>query len=66
MGLFNRHKADPDVPDLADPNVAHRSRNHSLPQIYSMSARPTFGQWLKLTWLDILTMAVMGALGLGV
>ncbi|EHY56744.1 hypothetical protein HRR83_002176 [Exophiala dermatitidis] len=28
--------------------------------------RPTFGQWLKFTWLDILTMAAMGAVGLGV
>ncbi|KAG0381252.1 hypothetical protein BGX24_000023 [Mortierella sp. AD032] len=31
-----------------------------------MQARPKFGQWLKCTWLDILTMAVMGAVGLGV
>ncbi|KIV96049.1 hypothetical protein PV10_03631 [Exophiala mesophila] len=28
--------------------------------------RPSFGQWLKFTWLDILTMAAMGAIGLGV
>jgi len=34
--------------------------------IYSMQTRPKFGQWLKWTWLDILTMAVMGALGLGI
>ncbi|KAJ6440128.1 arylsulfotransferase (ASST) domain-containing protein [Purpureocillium lavendulum] len=33
---------------------------------YSMARRPTFGQWLKHTWLDILTMAIMGAIGLGV
>jgi hypothetical protein len=33
---------------------------------YSMSTRPTFGQWLKRTVLDIVTMAVMGAIGLGV
>lgn len=31
-----------------------------------MSRRPTFGQWLKGTWLDIVTMACMGAIGLGV
>ncbi|KAI1505778.1 phosphatidic acid phosphatase type 2/haloperoxidase [Biscogniauxia marginata] len=31
-----------------------------------MSKRPTFGQWLKHTWLDILTMVCMGALGLGI
>lgn len=31
-----------------------------------MSTRPSFGQWLKHTWLDILSMAVLGAIGLGV
>ncbi len=31
-----------------------------------MTARPTFGQWLRHTWIDILTMVVMGAIGLGV
>lgn len=31
-----------------------------------MHTRPTFGQWLKFTWLDILTMVAMGAIGLGV
>jgi len=31
-----------------------------------MSRRPTFGQWLKHTLLDIITMAAMGAIGLGV
>jgi diacylglycerol diphosphate phosphatase/phosphatidate phosphatase len=28
--------------------------------------RPSFGQWLKFTWLDLLTMACMGAIGLGI
>ncbi|KAG0278810.1 hypothetical protein BGZ96_002239 [Linnemannia gamsii] len=31
-----------------------------------MQTRPKFGQWLKSTWLDIITMAIMGAVGLGV
>lgn len=31
-----------------------------------LNRRPRFGQWLKATWLDILTMIVMGAIGLGV
>jgi membrane-associated phospholipid phosphatase len=31
-----------------------------------MTTRPRFGQWLKYTWLDIVTMAAMGALGLGI
>ncbi|CAM1507805.1 Fc.00g046530.m01.CDS01 [Cosmosporella sp. VM-42] len=33
---------------------------------YTMAVRPTFGQWIKHTWLDILTMILMGAVGLGV
>lgn len=32
----------------------------------TLNSRPRFGQWLKMTWPDILTMAVMGAIGLGV
>jgi diacylglycerol diphosphate phosphatase / phosphatidate phosphatase len=28
--------------------------------------RPAFGQWIKMTWLDIVTMAIMGIIGLGV
>lgn len=31
-----------------------------------LNSRPPFGQWLKATWLDILTMIIMGAIGLGV
>ncbi|KAM7189297.1 Phosphatidic acid phosphatase type 2/haloperoxidase [Naviculisporaceae sp. PSN 640] len=66
MGLFNRHKADTSgaEPDrIVDPGAIGHSR---LPPVYSMTSRPTFGQWLKLTWLDILTMVILGALGLGV
>ncbi|KAL8414451.1 hypothetical protein RB594_005620 [Gaeumannomyces avenae] len=35
-------------------------------EAYSMAKRPRFGLWLKHTWLDILTMALLGALGLGI
>lgn len=31
-----------------------------------MATRPSFGQWLKVTWLDILTFVIMGVIGLGV
>lgn len=41
-------------------------RDGVVDQPYSMATRPSFGQWLKYTWLDILTMAAMGAIGLGV
>lgn len=45
----------------------HKSSTHgNHEQYYTMATRPTFGQWLKHTLLDILTMAAMGAIGLGV
>ena len=28
--------------------------------------RPNFGQWIKIAWPDIVTMAIMGVIGLGV
>lgn len=31
-----------------------------------LNKRPSFGQWLKVTWPDALTMLVMGIIGLGV
>lgn len=43
-----------------------RDRNHAAPMAGTLSTRPTFGQWIKGTWIDILTMACMGAIGLGV
>jgi diacylglycerol diphosphate phosphatase/phosphatidate phosphatase len=51
-GIFNKNK---------------RGHGHGgVHESYSMSTRPTFGQWLKRTVLDIVTMAIMGAIGLGV
>jgi hypothetical protein len=32
----------------------------------ALNSRPTFGQWFKGVWIDILTMAALGAIGLGV
>lgn len=43
-----------------------RKRDRKQPMVLPMSRRPPFGQWLKVTLLDILTMAAMGAIGLGV
>jgi len=36
------------------------------PLVVNMSTRPSFGQWLKVTWLDLVTMVIMGVIGLGV
>lgn len=43
-----------------------RSHGSKGPSAVSMTRKPTFGQWLKVTWLDIVTMAIMGVIGLGV
>ncbi|KAL7933964.1 phosphatidic acid phosphatase type 2/haloperoxidase [Trichoderma chlorosporum] len=43
---------------------AGRSRRQHTP--YTMNSRPSFGQWLRVTGLDILTMVIMGAIGLGI
>lgn len=42
------------------------AKKDRVSQQYSMAKRPSFGQWLKYTWLDIATMAAMGIIGLGV
>ncbi|KAH8684033.1 phosphatidic acid phosphatase type 2/haloperoxidase [Ilyonectria robusta] len=61
MGFFNRNRET----TTRDHRLAGKSHSRRH-EPYSMSTRPTFGQWLKHTWLDILTMAIMGAIGLGV
>ncbi|KAB5547380.1 phosphatidic acid phosphatase type 2/haloperoxidase [Coniochaeta sp. 2T2.1] len=64
MGIFSRRPRDGPAPAAAA-NGHHRvARDRGVP--YSMATRPSFGQWLKYTWLDIVSMAVMGAIGLGV
>ncbi|MCJ1444620.1 MAG: hypothetical protein MMC23_005122 [Stictis urceolatum] len=42
------------------------ARNHHRDDTGYLNRRPTFGQWLKVTWLDILTMVILGVIGLGV
>ncbi|KAI1263550.1 phosphatidic acid phosphatase type 2/haloperoxidase [Xylariaceae sp. FL1019] len=58
MGLFNRQREGP------DPH-ATKSR-HGSSKNYTMTTRPSFGQWLKVTWIDIATMVIMGVIGLGI
>ncbi|KAF2027400.1 PAP2-domain-containing protein [Setomelanomma holmii] len=76
MGFFNRRPA----PAAADTTTATGTHHHEKkggmfgrkePRMTSHgsashNSRPTFGQWIKATALDIVTMAVMGAIGLGV
>lgn len=73
MGLFNkRNTAAP--ADTATATGTHHhekkagifgSKNgHGGAQAWN--SRPTFGAWIKATALDIVTMAILGAIGLGV
>ena len=49
-GFFNREK-----------NHSHNHHEHGY-----YNRRPSFGQWLKATWLDLVSMVCMGVLGLGI
>lgn len=60
MGFFSRK---PESPEGHATAKTRPSRHH---EPYTMHSRPTFGQWFKHTILDIVTMAIMGAVGLGV
>ncbi|KAK0609571.1 phosphatidic acid phosphatase type 2/haloperoxidase, partial [Bombardia bombarda] len=70
MGIFSRRPRDgPTTTAAATTPTRKRAERHSRRghfDPYTMTTRPTFGQWLKLTWLDIVSMAVLGAIGLGV
>ncbi|KAL7808832.1 phosphatidic acid phosphatase type 2/haloperoxidase [Trichoderma aethiopicum] len=79
MALFGHRARAPARPAAAGDNTTapttkrrwggfggHGGGGHQQPATYSMATRPRFGQWLKVTWLDILTMVAMGAIGLGV
>lgn len=74
MPFFNRNR-----PSVSDDNATtstapvthnghtdHSTRKHAWPTDGSLNKRPRFGQWLKGTWPDILTMVCLGAIGLGV
>lgn len=75
MGFFNRGPrgnttaaAGADTAPVSAPvtKESHWRHGRRRREPYSMERRPTFGVWLKHTWLDILTMIIMGAVGLGV
>ncbi|KAI0884773.1 acid phosphatase/Vanadium-dependent haloperoxidase [Annulohypoxylon maeteangense] len=57
-------RREPPSQNTAD--VGRHQRWRSLRyEPYSMDTRPSFGLWLKITWLDILTMLIVGAIALG-
>jgi diacylglycerol diphosphate phosphatase/phosphatidate phosphatase len=60
---FSRRQAD-----NAGSDAPRRDRHHETKRslVMNMATRPSFGQWLKVTWLDLVTMVIMGIIGLGV
>ncbi|KAE9369398.1 putative lipid phosphate phosphatase 1 [Stipitochalara longipes BDJ] len=68
MGLFSRRQRSTVTADTtaATAITTKRHREKRSPIIMDMTRRPTFGQWLRVTWLDLVTMVVMGIIGLGV
>lgn len=64
MNFFKRKQAN-GVPATTETTTTHH-REKRGPTVMNMSSKPSFGQWLKVTWLDIFTMAAMGMIGLGV
>ena len=55
-GLMSRRNREPAQPTQDQAAYGHDNLNR----------RPTFGQWLKGTIVDIITMVIMGVIGLGV
>lgn len=47
------------------PGTTTNGHSHTSDHGNEYGRRPTFGQWIKGTWGDILTMVLMGVLGLG-
>lgn len=78
MKFFNRRTAPADANTTTTTGHEKHNRNTIMGRkdrkrksraLYGdgqLNKRPKFGQWIKLTWPDILTMAVMGVIGLGV
>ncbi|KAF2019670.1 acid phosphatase/Vanadium-dependent haloperoxidase [Aaosphaeria arxii CBS 175.79] len=78
MGFFNRrtapadantatatgtHERKPGIFSRRGEKTAHHHGHHGS---NAWNSRPTFGQWIKATALDIVSMAILGAIGLGV
>jgi len=62
--IFSRREK-PSVSTAGTQNINTTGVAPTSPYAF-VNRRPTFGGWFKTVWLDILTMAVMGVIGLGV
>ncbi|EPQ63182.1 Bgt-3952 [Blumeria graminis f. sp. tritici] len=62
MGLFS-HRAPQEVdPEMSEAQhtPTYTDKRDSLPLIINMNIKPTFFHWIKLSWLDLLTMLCLG------
>src|SRR5690242_9415626 len=73
MGLFNKRNTAAPADTAAATGSHHREKKASVfgsknehGGARTWNSRPTFGAWIKATALDIITMAILGAIGLGV
>ena len=74
MGLFNKKNTAAAADTTTTTGTHHREKRssgvfankneHGGARVWN--SRPTFGAWIKATALDIVTMAALGAIGLGV
>jgi diacylglycerol diphosphate phosphatase/phosphatidate phosphatase len=69
MGLFNKRN-DAAAADTTTATGTHEKKQGIFARKNgtgrTWNSRPTFGQWIKATALDLVSMAVLGAIGLGV
>ena len=74
MGFLNRFRrnreGDPTNKTSSNRQTRYQEK-YGGPQYFDemtteLNRRPSVGQWIKMTWLDILTFIAMGAIGLGV
>ncbi|KAI0868700.1 PAP2 superfamily-domain-containing protein [Hypoxylon argillaceum] len=54
-------RASPRPPSNANSKARRLSSTCFTRDSYVVEKRPTFGQWIKVTWLDILTVFIVGA-----
>ncbi|KAI9760453.1 MAG: hypothetical protein M4579_001647 [Chaenotheca gracillima] len=63
-GHHGHHAKETHTTGAVNGHGHHHRHNHG--ENGYLNTRPSFGQWIKVTWPDILTMVCMGVLGLGV
>ncbi|KAI1780549.1 acid phosphatase/Vanadium-dependent haloperoxidase [Hypoxylon cercidicola] len=60
-----RVRRDPPGQNDSEDTLAQKWHSIFQREPYSMARRPSFGLWLRITWPDILTMLLIGAVGIG-